>query len=154
MEYTTLLKQQVDTHDKKLTNQIAQFDALINALKAHDVPDVIKKTINQHIEDVNLFTGKNKEISKQIRRSQTHILKVVEKELKLVPKGHNRNIWMALGMSAFGIPLGTVFGLALDNLAFLGIGLPIGLALGIGIGTSLDNKAKAEGRQLDVDIKY
>jgi hypothetical protein len=45
-----------------------------------------------------------------------------------------------------------VFGIGLDNMAFLGLGLPIGLAIGAVLGLRMDKKAFEEGRQLDVKI--
>jgi hypothetical protein len=39
-------------------------------------------------------------------------------------------------------------------MAFLGIGLPIGMAVGSALGSGMDKKALAEGRQLDIEIKY
>lgn len=55
-------------------------------------------------------------------------------------------------MAVFGLPIGIIIGFALDNMAFLGIGLPMGLAVGIAIGTGMDKKAQEEGRQLDIEI--
>lgn len=81
------------------------------------------------------------------------MVNTLEKEVKLVPKNHYRNRWLALGMAAFGLPMGVVFGISLGNMAFLAIGLPIGMAIGIAVGTGLDKKASEEGRQLDVEIK-
>jgi hypothetical protein len=60
---------------------------------------------------------------------------------------------MALGIAVYGVPLGLAFGVSLDNMAFLGIGIPIGLAIGIGVGNGMDKKALKEGRQLDLEIK-
>ena len=60
---------------------------------------------------------------------------------------------MVLGMSAFGIPMGVLFGLSIGNMGMLGIGLPIGMAIGVGLGSSMDKKAYNEGRQLDFVVK-
>jgi len=60
---------------------------------------------------------------------------------------------LAIGMSAFGIPFGVVFGASLDNMGYLGIGLPIGMAVGMVIGAGMDKKAFEEGRQLDLEYK-
>ena len=73
--------------------------------------------------------------------------------MKLVPKFYYRNLWMVLGMSAFGIPLGVAFSMSIKNMAFIGIGLPIGMAIGMIVGTNMDKKAFDEGRQLDVVLK-
>ncbi|PHN04033.1 hypothetical protein CRP01_24435 [Flavilitoribacter nigricans DSM 23189 = NBRC 102662] len=108
--------------------------------------------INTEINDINTFPGEGKDLKRKIRAVRTSILKIVEKELKLVPRNYYRNQWMALGMSVFGIPLGVVFGSALGNLAFLGIGLPIGMSIGLAVGTNMDQKAQKEGRQLDVEL--
>ena len=70
-----------------------------------------------------------------------------------MPKKHYRNTWLAVGMAAFGIPLGLAFGATLGNMAFLGIGLPIGMVFGMSVGTNMDKKAFEEGRQLDLEIK-
>jgi hypothetical protein len=60
------------------------------------------------------------------------------------------SLWIALGMSAIGVPIGVTIGLALDQLGFMGIGIGSGLAMGIGIGSAKDNKAKQEGKQLPI----
>jgi drug/metabolite transporter (DMT)-like permease len=89
-----------------------------------------------------------------MKKTQTQIIKLIEKKHKLVTKNHYRNTWLAIGMAVFGIPLGVAFGTSLGNMALLGIGLPIGMAIGMGVGTGMDKKALEEGRQLDLEIKY
>jgi hypothetical protein len=89
-------------------------------------------------------------LRKHIRKTQSGILKLIEKELKLVTKNHYRKTWLAVGMAAFGIPLGVAFGTSIGNMGLLGIGLPIGMAIGSG----MDKKAVESGRQLDLEIKY
>jgi hypothetical protein len=92
------------------------------------------------------------EFFKVLRRTKIKILRLVEKQLKLVSKNHYRNAWMAIGI-ALGVPFGVVFGNSFDNMAYIGIGIPIGMAIGIGIGTAMDAKAFKEGRQLDLELK-
>ena len=140
--------------DKKLLSKFNDFEKLINELKKRKVPSDIVNSVNRDIDNINSFTGSNKDLLKQLKKAQSGIIKLAEKELKLVTKNHYRNMWLALGMSAFGIPIGVVFGISLGNMAFLGIGIPIGMAIGIGIGTAMDKKAFEEGRQLDLEIKY
>lgn len=89
---------------------------------------------------------------KQIRKTQASILKLIEKELKLVARNHYRNTWLAIGMAAFGIPLGVVFGKSLGNMGLLGIGLPIGMVIGIAVGSVMDKKAFEAGKQLDFEM--
>ena len=139
---------------KKLMSRFNDLEKLINELKKREVPSEIVNSVNQDIEDINSFVGSNKDLLKQLRKAQSKIIKLIEKELKLVTKNHYRNVWLAVGMAAFGIPFGVVFGVSLGNMAFLGIGIPIGMVLGIAIGTAMDKKAFEEGRQLNLEIKY
>ncbi len=139
--------------DKKLMRKFSDFEKLINELKKREVPSEIVNSVNQDIDDINALVGSNRDLLKQLRKKQSGIMKLIEKELKLVTKNYYRNMWLALGM-AFGIPFGVVFGISLDNMAFLGIGIPIGMAIGIAIGTAMDKKALDEGRQLDLEVEY
>lgn len=139
--------------DKKLKNKYVYFEKLIDELNKKEIPSEIATTINQNIEAINSFSGSNKNLKKQIRKSQSNIFKLIEKELKLVPKNLYRTRWMAIGMSAFGIPLGVAFGASLGNMGLLGIGIPIGMVFGMAIGSGMDKKAIQEGRQLDLEMK-
>jgi hypothetical protein len=143
----------IEQNEKLIKNYI-QFENLLNELKTRQLPDEIITHINNEISLINTTSASEKDLAKQISKSQSGILKLIEKELKLVPKNHYRNLWLPLGMSTFGLPLGVVFGLSLNNMAFLGIGLPIGMAFGVALGTALDNKAEKNGTQLNVEIKH
>lgn len=138
--------------NEKLNKKLHSFTKLINELKEKPLSENETATINEGIGDINAFKGSVKDFRKTLTKSQSNILKVIEKESKLVVKNHYRNLWMAVGMSVFGIPFGLVFGTVMDNFGFLGIGLPIGMAIGVAYGTKLDAEAAKEGRQLDVDL--
>lgn len=138
----------------KLVGAYIQFEKLIGELTSKNLTNDIVNSINQDIEELNTISDSAKELKTQIKRKQSRIVKLIEKELKLVVKNHYRNTWLAVGMSAFGIPLGVAFGASLGNMAFLGIGLPIGMAIGIAVGTGMDKKAYEEDRQLDIELKY
>ncbi|MEQ8238575.1 MAG: hypothetical protein RIA69_05140 [Cyclobacteriaceae bacterium] len=154
MEIKTLTKKPDNSQNTKLQNIFSQFERLLAELKKMELPDNIIISINSGIEQINAASGAEKEWIKQIKRTQTAILKILEKELKLVTKDHYRNTWLAVGMSVFGIPLGFAFGMSLDNMGLLGLGLPIGMAIGLAVGSAMDKKAQEEGRQLDLVIKY
>lgn len=139
--------------DKKLTNKYDFFEKLIDDLKKREMPSEIVHSINQNIEEINSFPGMNKDLRKLISKSQNSILKLIEKELKIVPKNLYRNRWMAIGLSVFGVPFGVIFSSILDNMAFLGIGIPIGMVIGMALGAGMDKKAFEEGRQIDLEIK-
>jgi len=55
-------------------------------------------------------------------------------------------------MCVFGLPIGVLFSQSLDNMAFIGMGLPIGLVIGMVLGQEKDKKAKENGLQLDLEV--
>jgi hypothetical protein len=138
----------------KLKETYIQFEKLLIELRKKELPDGLVVSINKDIEDLNSISSSGNELRKIVKKKQTRIIKILEKELKLVPKNYYRNFWFVFGMSAFGIPIGVAFGSSLGNMGLLGIGLPIGMVIGIAVGTVMDKKAFKEGRQIDIEIKY
>lgn len=153
MKIKELNKRPGSSHTNKLNSSLAQFDKLLDELRKRELPDELVTSINNSIEQVNTDSESEKVVLKQLRKAQSNIVKLVEKELKLVTKNHYRNTWLALGMAAFGLPIGTALGASLGNMAFLGVGLPIGMAIGMAVGSGLDKKAFKDGRQLDLELK-
>lgn len=148
------LKQRAEIdQNAKSKEAYLQFEKLLSELRKRELPDATVEKINKNVREVNSFADSGKSFRKKTRENQSRIIRMLEKEEKIVPKKHYQNVWMALGMAAFGLPIGVVFGMSLDNMAFLGIGLPIGLAIGLGVGAEMDKKAFREGRQLDIEIK-
>ena len=142
-----------DNEDLKLNESYAQFNKLLIELEKRELPDEIVVSINKDVDEINSTTNSGNKLNKQIKQRLERIIKLLEKDLKLVPRNYYRNTWMALGMAVFGIPMGVAFGTSLGNMAYLGLGLPIGLAIGTGVGDGMDKKALKEGRQLDLEIK-
>lgn len=138
----------------KLANQYQQLGALLIEINGKDLPKDTTDFIDKEIELINAIADDDKIFSKTIKASQKKIVQLLEKKHKIVPKKYYTALWMVLGMSAFGIPMGVAFGLSMGNIGLLGIGLPIGMGVGVGVGSYLDKKALNEGRQLDVDLKY
>lgn len=79
------------------------------------------------------------------RKEKDSIVKLLEKELKIVLKGYYWNMWMVIGMSVFGVVMGIVFGVVLDNMVFFGLGILIGMSIGMVIGVGMDEKVVKEG---------
>ncbi|WP_026777769.1 hypothetical protein [Polaribacter sp. Hel_I_88] len=147
------LKQRNTEHDKQLVIAYEQFNKMLTALQKEDITQEIVIFINTKVEAINSMKNSDNELKKELKKAQGCILNKVEKELKLVPKHYYRSTWLALGMAAFGIPLGLIFGVSLGNMGFLGIGLPIGMVIGLSVGTAMDKKAFEEGRQLDLELR-
>jgi|AntRauTorcE11897_2_1112592.scaffolds.fasta_scaffold85676_1 hypothetical protein len=146
------LKSRPDLQEGSKTGEVySQFSKLIDELRTRDLPNKVIEDINSEVDKLN-DTPSDK-LKNAVRKSQTRILRVVERETKVVPINYYRNLWIALGMAAFGIPIGVALGTSLGSMAYLALGLPIGMSIGIAVGTNLDKKAKTEGRQLEFDIK-
>lgn len=149
------LNQKTDNEKNvKLKKVYIQFEKLLFELRKKDLPDGLVMSINNDIEELNSTFASGDELRKIINKIQTKMIKILEKEVKLVPKNYYSNLWLAIGMASFGVPIGVAFGTIFGNMAYLGIGLPIGLAIGFLVGYEMDKKAYEEGRQLDVEIKY
>ena len=149
------LKEREDiSGDIRLNDYYHQLQGLLNELKKRKVPGKISKSIDSIINDVNSTSYTGDELMKLLKQKQTEIVTLLEKELNLVTKNYYRNRWLGYGMVVFGVPLGIVSGMLMNNMLWFPIGLPIGLVIGLVIGFGLDKKASKEGRQLDVEIKY
>lgn len=153
MEFKELNNRQEILTDEKLFKSYNQFVKLLNELKKRELSEDLIKSVNLSVDKINSSTLTSKQLIKFIKKEQSSILKQIEKEHKIVPKNYYRNLWLALGMSAFGLPIGVALGLSVGNIGLLAIGLPIGMAIGLAFGSSLDKKALNEGRQLDIEIK-
>ncbi|WP_276499406.1 hypothetical protein [Pontibacter litorisediminis] len=148
-----LLEGDLQATTEKLRAATAKLQVLRSELSARELPNETEERINAYIRQVNASPATGDTLAREMEKACRNILKLLEKELELVPRNHYRNQWMALGMAAFGLPFGVVYAVALNNYGLLGLGLPIGMAVGLGIGTStsLDRKAAVGGRQLALE---
>ncbi|WKW47561.1 hypothetical protein P3875_05770 [Myroides sp. JBRI-B21084] len=141
--------------DVKLNQLYNQFDTLLSELRKKEIPDSIIQLINKEVEEINTSNSlTTNDLRKVIKKKQTAILRLIEKEIQLVPKNYYRTLYLALGMTVFGIPIGVLAGVFLGNPGLFALGLPIGVAIGVTVGTAMDKKAVKENRQLNVEIKY
>ncbi|GHB23896.1 hypothetical protein [Mongoliitalea lutea] len=139
--------------DEKPAKVYMQFVELLSELKARDLPDHLISFINLSVDKINASTTEGIQLIKLIKQEQNLILKQLEKKMKIVPINYYRNLWLVLGMTVYGLPLGVSIGISIGNIALLGIGLPIGMVIGMAVGLSLDKKALQEGRQLSFEVK-
>lgn len=154
MTITELIERPDIATDFKLNSLYLQFGKLLNELRKKQLlPDTIN-FINQRVERINISSSTGTDLRKLIKQEQTLLLKQVEKAHKIAPKNYYRNLWMLLGFTAFGLPIGVSFGLSIGNIGLMAVGLPIGMAIGAAVGSSMDKKALNEGRQLAIEIKY
>lgn len=153
MEIQELLERPNLKEQSRELKQYAQFKKLVQELRDRSLPAKSIEIINAEIEALNSNTQSGKKLAKLIKTSLATVTTHLEKELKIVTKNHYRNLWLAIGVGAFGVPLGVVFGSILNNMSFIGIGMPIGMAIGLAIGTEKDKKAAANGNQLHLEVQ-
>lgn len=149
MPLSTLSPRPSFEENPKLAKATHNLNTLLLAIEEKGSPESVESQINEIIAGINNLPGPDPQLIKQISSAQAAILKLLENELGMVAKNHYQNQWLALGMATFGIPLGVVFGAALGNMAFLGIGLPIGMGIGLAVGSGKDKQAEEQGKQLD-----
>jgi len=155
MEIYELKEKDGVAEDVKVNRIYLQFKELLKELRKKELPQKIVESINHAIEELNSTERADNKLLKLLKRNQAKILELLDKELKIVEKGHYKGLWLVLGMSAFGIPIGIVLGLTiLGDVSYFPVGFPFGIIIGIAIGHKMDKKALKEGRQLAVEIKY
>lgn len=116
-------------------------------MKALEEKEVDASQLSEELSALNEAISEKTNIG-QIRSHYNCILKKVRETYGYINPGYYQTQWMAIGMAAFGLPMGVAFALAIGNMAFMGIGLPIGMPIGMAIGLSKDKKAKDEGKML------
>lgn len=134
------------SQNKKYSKASSKMKDLIVALNKKEIPDEYISIINDDIKNLNSFFGTNKQLINLTKKTASKILKFVDTKLKLVSKHHYRNIGLIMGML-----FGPILTLPINNLGYSGLGMLLGIVVGIAIGTNLDNKAKKEDKQLDVE---
>ncbi|WP_026464447.1 hypothetical protein [Adhaeribacter aquaticus] len=148
MNIIELKERQYISQNIESTKIYIQFGNLLKELNKKQLPVDITERINQDIREINTTNKTGNELIKLVKQKQKKVITLVEKQLKITPKKHYSKLWLANGMATFGLPIGTVFGLSIGNMAML----PIGLAIGAVVGSGMDKKASVEGRQLDIEI--
>ena len=154
MEIQNLKDRPEIEENSRLRKKYVQLQKLITELRNKELNDDVVIIINDNINSINSISSLDNRFSKLLKNTQSKILKVIEKHHKLATENHYRNIWLALGIGAFGVPIGVVIGAITGNMAFIAIGIPVGFGIGIAIGTMMDNKLKDQGKQLALEIKY
>jgi hypothetical protein len=131
-----------------------RMDNLIHELNKKDITEKTTQKINTIIDTIDSTESDKKSLTKSVNKAYVTILRLVKKEAGIVTKEYYQNLWMSLGMAAFGVPFGIVFMLILDNPAFIGVGIPVGLAIGVAIGSMKDKKAKENNQQINAETLF
>lgn len=84
MEITDLNKRPNIEQNEKLNKKYLQFEKLLAELKKRELTTEIIGSINGNVELVNAIGDSETELKKQVRKSQSKILRHIEKDLKRV----------------------------------------------------------------------
>lgn len=104
-------------NEKFSGKRYSQFNALIAELRKRNLPKNLSDSINLIVAELNASSLDEKNFGKLVKKHQMYLLKILEKEAKLVTKNHYRNLWMLLGFTAIGIPVGILYGNLIGNMA-------------------------------------
>ena len=135
----------------RLFKKYGALEKLCRDLEGRFLPAETEAGINLALAALNILPTSDPSFPRRVAATLRRIFRMLQKDLGLVPRNYYRGQWMALGMAAFGVPIGTALGVITGNMGLLGIGIPVGMTLGMAIGTNLDKKAEREGRQLSCD---
>nr|WP_321454072.1 hypothetical protein [uncultured Carboxylicivirga sp.] len=152
MEIIELARKPEIKRNIRLRKRLMNLRKLLCELNKKELPFDVLESINEKVEEINLFKGSEKFLAFKVRRVLRFIFKLVENKLKIVPKSYYRTRWILLGMIIIGIPLGLIIGLVIGKMVYAGLGIPAGMVIGLFIGETKDKKALAEGRQLDLEL--
>lgn len=78
--------------NSKLQKTLLQLEKLLAELEKQELNHTLVTSINKEIVALNSIPTSDKNLRKQIIKGQTNIIKIAEKELKLVPKNYYRNL--------------------------------------------------------------
>jgi hypothetical protein len=152
MKFNRLERSPDSFESKKQQDSWQKLQDLLGELEGVDLQAAHEAIIEDGIKELNALDKNDRKLLMLSQKFKNKIFTSLEKDLKIVPKGFYRTRWMIIGMSAFGIPFGVTFGISMDNMGLIGLGLPIGMGIGLAIGAGMDQKAQKEGRQLVAEL--
>ena len=124
-----------------------QFNDFVDELNSRSIVENTINAINREIEEINSSTEIGVSMKSLIVKKLTSILKLLEKEHKLVPKNYYRNNNLLKNSVVFGVPIGIIIGLITKDMALISAGMIIAMAISFVRGRIMDKMALKEGRQ-------
>lgn len=133
--------------DQKLYTSISKHNILISEIETKNIPEEVCYKVNYQIDKINSINGESEEqIKKQLEITFKKILNILEQDLGIIPQNYYRNMWLALGMSVFGLPLGVLIATFSSNISYLVFGMLIGMIAGLAYGSKKDQDALKENK--------
>ena len=129
-----------------------QFNDFVEELNSRSIPENTISAINREIEEINNSTKTGVSMKSLIVKKLTAILKLLEKEHKLVPKNYYQSNNLLKYSVLFGAPIGIIIGLISKDMALISVGMIIAMAISFVRGRIMDKKALKEGRQFSGEL--
>ena len=129
-----------------------QFNSFVDELNNRSISENTINAINREVEEINSFTESGVGMKSLILKKLAVILKLLEKEHKLVPKNYYQNNNLLKDSVVFGVPIGVVIGLITKDMAVISVGMVIAMAFSFVRGRIMDKKALKEGRQFSGEL--
>tara|TARA_R100000935_G_C2831853_1_gene165545 strand:+ start:64 stop:525 length:462 start_codon:yes stop_codon:yes gene_type:complete len=152
MELEGLKKRDFSKNSKGIYNEYSLLEQLVQELQNRELPPEVVVELNDEIVRLNEVLDQHLKLHFYTRLVKNKVLKTLINDLEIVPKNYYRNLWLAIGMSVIGLPLGIILSTILGSISFVALGLPIGLTIGVFIGTEMDKKALENNKQLEIEM--
>src|SRR5690606_1818717 len=118
----TTLKKRFIAADTPLYNMYMQLNQFFVELNKKKIPDSIVNHINKEVEELNNIIDSDG-LQKLVKQKQSILVRLLEKELKMVPINYYLNMRISLVMTALGITLAVAIISSLGNFALFTIGV-------------------------------
>jgi len=135
-----------------LNKKLSNFNNLIRELNKREIDLSTVERINIEVSKLNSFVGSESDLLKVLLKSRSKILKLVEDNLGLYVKGHNKRKMVSVGLG-LGVSLGVAIGVGSKNMGLMTLGIPIGYGIGMAMGKRKDDEVYKQGKQLNVEIE-
>lgn len=152
MKVVSLIKREGAFDFPKSEQLYKQFNDFIDELNNRSIPENTISAINREVEEINSFTKNGVAMKSLIVKKLAAILKLLEKEHKLVPKNYYQNTNLLRDSVVFGVLIGVVIGLITKDMSLIFLGQPIALVFSFLKGRLMDKKAFKDGRQFSVEL--
>ncbi len=136
----------------KVERSLRQYNKLLKLLQDKPLETETIDFITNQVKSIESLNLQLKNSSRKIKKSKQQLLSYLQKNEGIYPKNHFITLYMAVGMTAIGLPAGILLSFLVNNTAFLGVGLPIGLSIGLALGHQKDLQIKAKGKQINYAV--
>ena len=153
MEIIELKKNSHLTQKETTKKAFSDLEKTLVAYRGVELSENSIVKINDLVKSINSFQeSSERKYRRKLLINRSNIIQLIVKEHGIVPEKYYQKQWFVLGMVTFGIPIGIIFSTAIGNISMLAVGYPLGMLIGSMIGKQKDEKAKKEGKQINLSL--